>query len=93
MTQQLVNCPQCRGEGCLYSRYIHESPDCDVCRGKGLVPAGFAALYDELVKRGEDLVDECSQCHDRRVTVSAPGFGEVCAGCLPWVVLAMKEAA
>lgn len=89
----LVDCPQCRSEGYLYSRYIHESPDCDVCCGKGEVPAGFARLYDALYCAGRDFVNECSQCHERRVTVSVPGFGEVCAGCLPWVVVVMRSAA
>jgi hypothetical protein len=88
----LVDCPQCCGEGYLYSQYIHDSADCDVCTGSGQVSAGFARLYDQLVLKGEDFVDECSQCHTRRVTVSVPGFGKVCAGCIVWVVVAMKAA-
>lgn len=89
----LVDCPQCRGQGYLYTRPIHDSPECDVCGGSGEVSEGFARLYDALYCTGRDFVNECSQCGERRVTVSVPGFGEVCAGCLPWVVKCMKAAA
>lgn len=93
MSNNMVDCPSCQGQGYLYARPIHDSPECDVCGGSGEVSEGFARLYDELVRKGEDFVDECSQCHTRRVTVPVPFYGEVCAACIEWAVKVMRAAA